>query len=201
MFVPAPQLLSRYKAPPTWTSPAPATRQPPLLVSAHCTAYLRLPPFPVTVSPSHFLPSALSQFPVIPWVIFPYQVHPYPLCLQLTLPELSSESSHLLVLGFLSGGFLHEGERPGRLHSLAVALPGPCSPRYFYIMAPFRLPGSPPPSPISLPPLTCYRLRCPLWYHYLVHSKNNSFFVGIGPILDKELTCIFRPVFSLCTLY
>ena len=37
--------------------------------------------------------------------------------------------------------------------------------------------------------------RCPLRSHYLVHSKNNSFIVGIGPICDVELTCIFRPVF------
>ena len=33
--------------------------------------------------------------------------------------------------------------------------------------------------------------RFPLQYHYLVHSKNNSYFVGIGPIRDIELICIF----------
>ena len=37
--------------------------------------------------------------------------------------------------------------------------------------------------------------RCPIWFHYLVNSKNNSYFVGIGPICDIELTCIFWLVF------
>ena len=32
-------------------------------------------------------------------------------------------------------------------------------------------------------------------HHSLVHSENNSYFVGIGPIFDVEITCIFRPVF------
>ena len=41
--------------------------------------------------------------------------------------------------------------------------------------------------------------RCPLRYHYLVHSENNSYFVLIAPIRDVELTYIFRPVFFLCT--
>ena len=35
-----------------------------------------------------------------------------------------------------------------------------------------------------------------LRYHSLVHSKNNSYFVGIAPICDVELTCIFWPVFT-----
>ena len=42
-------------------------------------------------------------------------------------------------------------------------------------------------------------LILPLQYHYVVHSENNSYFFGIGPILDVELTCIFRPRFPLCT--
>ena len=37
--------------------------------------------------------------------------------------------------------------------------------------------------------------RCPLRSHYLVHSENNSYFLGIGPIRDVDLTCIFRPLF------
>ena len=41
------------------------------------------------------------------------------------------------------------------------------------------------------------RPRCSLQSHYLVHSENNSFFVGIVPIRDIELTCISQPVFSL----
>ena len=39
------------------------------------------------------------------------------------------------------------------------------------------------------------RTICPLRYHSLVHSENNSYFVGIGPIRDIELTCIFQPIF------
>ena len=31
----------------------------------------------------------------------------------------------------------------------------------------------------------------PLWYHYRVHSKTNSYFFGIGQICDVELTCKF----------
>ena len=43
--------------------------------------------------------------------------------------------------------------------------------------------------------------RCPLRSHYLVHRKKNSYFLGIGPILDVELTCMFRPIFLIvyCT--
>ena len=37
--------------------------------------------------------------------------------------------------------------------------------------------------------------RCPLWYHSLVYSKNNCYFVRIGPIHDIDLTCTFRPFF------
>ena len=43
--------------------------------------------------------------------------------------------------------------------------------------------------------------RCPLWYHSLVHSQKKSYFVGIGPICDVELTYIFRPVFSKYWIY
>ena len=48
-FTAAPHLFSRCKAPPTWTLPAPATRQPPPLVPATYAAGLHLPPFPVSV--------------------------------------------------------------------------------------------------------------------------------------------------------
>ena len=43
--------------------------------------------------------------------------------------------------------------------------------------------------------------RCPLWYNYLVHSENNSYFVVIGSICNIELIYIFRPVSPLCALY
>ena len=46
-----------------------------------------------------------------------------------------------------------------------------------------------------------YRPRCSLRYHFMVHIENISYFVGIGPIRDVELTYIFRPVLPLCTLY
>ena len=43
--------------------------------------------------------------------------------------------------------------------------------------------------------------RFPLQYHSLVHSKNNSYFLGIGPIRDIRFTCIFRPIcFPLCVV-
>ena len=41
--------------------------------------------------------------------------------------------------------------------------------------------------------------RCPLQSHYLVHRENNSYFVGIGPICDIDLICIFD--FFVCALY
>ena len=67
LFVPAPHLLSRRKSPPAWTFPAPATRQPWPLVSAPCSACLRLPPFPVTVRPpSPFSALGLSLGPCQP---------------------------------------------------------------------------------------------------------------------------------------
>ena len=37
--------------------------------------------------------------------------------------------------------------------------------------------------------------RCPLLSYFLVHSKNNSYFVVIWPIRDVELTCIFEMFF------
>ena len=39
---------------------------------------------------------------------------------------------------------------------------------------------------------------CILRYHSLIHIKNNSYFVGIGPIRDIELICIFELFFPLC---
>ena len=82
-----------------------------------------------------------------------------PLCTFFALPDFSSEYWHRLVLGFLSGGFSHDGKRPGRLHSLAVACPGPHSPHYLAMPAPFRLP----PSPLfvlSLPSLSLWSHTC-----------------------------------------
>ena len=58
------------------------------------------------------------------------------------------------LVSFL-GGFSQKSERPGRLHSLAVAQLVPCSPHYLDMPAPFRLPWYPPPLPPS-PPLPCF---------------------------------------------
>ena len=40
--------------------------------------------------------------------------------------------------------------------------------------------------------------RCPIQSHSLVHSENNSYFFGIRPIGDVDLTCKFRPEFPPC---
>ena len=52
LFAPAPNLLYWREAPPTSTSPAPATCHPPPFVSAPCTACLILPLFPVFLCPT-----------------------------------------------------------------------------------------------------------------------------------------------------
>ena len=43
--------------------------------------------------------------------------------------------------------------------------------------------------------------RCPLKYHSLVCIKNYLFCVGIGPISDIELICIFWIVFCLYVIF
>ena len=60
LFVTAPRLLSLCKAPPTWMSPAPATRQPLPLIPAHRAKCLCMPPFPGMVRSSF---SALGLHP------------------------------------------------------------------------------------------------------------------------------------------
>ena len=49
LFAPTPHLLSWREAPPAWTSPVPATRQPLLLVTLPCIACLLLPPLHLLV--------------------------------------------------------------------------------------------------------------------------------------------------------
>ena len=61
-FAPSTHLLSRCKAPPTWTLPAPANLQPPLLVPAPHAACLRLPPFLVPVRSPLFRPRPAPRF-------------------------------------------------------------------------------------------------------------------------------------------
>ena len=61
---PAPHLLSCSGALSTWTAPTPATRKPPLLVSAPRIACLRLLPFPRPPPPPPFPPFAWYQVPI-----------------------------------------------------------------------------------------------------------------------------------------
>ena len=46
-------------------------------------------------------------------------------------------------------------------------------------------------------PMTCSSPRRPLYSHSLVCSEDYLFIVGIGPIRDKNLTCIFFDKFLL----
>ena len=64
-FSPALNLLSRWKAPSTWTSPVPATCQSLSLVHEPCTACLLLPSFTVTLWYPPCTPLAWTQVPVI----------------------------------------------------------------------------------------------------------------------------------------
>ena len=60
-------------------------------------------------APPPFPPLDCAQLPVSPWWVIPDRFLPSPLIPCLSLPEFSSESLHLLILGFLSGGFSREG--------------------------------------------------------------------------------------------
>ena len=45
-----------------------------------------------------------------------------------------------------------------------------------------------------------YSPRFPIWYHSLVCIKNYLFVVGIGPICDKDLVCIFWSIYFFVRL-
>ena len=126
-FTPSPRILSRCKAPPTWTLPAPppaSLRHSSLCPAPHaCVSRRFLCRF---VSP--FVSFGLNPGPCKTLGGLPVAGPSAPLCSCLALPEVSSKSWHRPVLGISSGGFSHAGERPGHLHSLAVMRPGPCSP-------------------------------------------------------------------------
>ena len=115
------------------------TRHP--TYSAAClyarAVYLRLPPLPWLFSP-HFAALVLRPGPCRPLVCFYIAVTSALLCPRLYFPEFSSKSWHFPFLGLLLGVFLREGERPGCLHSLAVASPGPCSHRYLAVPVPLN---------------------------------------------------------------
>ena len=123
----APHLLSRCEALLTCTLPTPVTRHPPLLVPAPRAVCLNICRFLWRWDPPI---DVLSLYPGpcnTLWGL-PVTGPSTPLCPYLALPNLSSESWHHPVLGFLLGGFLCKGKRTGRLHSLAVARPDPRSP-------------------------------------------------------------------------
>ena len=73
-------------------------------------------------------PLTCTQVPVSSWGVIASRVPPH-LCTPAS-PYLISPPNPGIVwsLVLLSGGFLHEGEIPGRLHSLEVTRAGPCSP-------------------------------------------------------------------------
>ena len=96
-----------------------------------------LPPLP---------PLPCNQVPVIPWGFCPSRA---PMCL--CVPDLPSpiyppNPGIIRSLVSLSSGFLREGKRPGRLHSLAAVQPNPPPPRYFAMTEPSSIPA--PPSPL-----------------------------------------------------
>ena len=102
------------------TSPTPATRQLPLLVSAPYAMCLSLFYFPLLLYPP-FPPYACIQVPVVPSGLD----HHCSLCTSVPLslhPCVCPASWHILVLGLIFWvSISHEGEEPGRLHSLVVA--------------------------------------------------------------------------------
>ena len=100
MFAPALHLLSWCKAPPTWTSPAPATRQPLPLVSAPNTLRHYTRTCTVTVCPATFAALGLLSGPFCPLGFRPPWVLPSPLYPRIALPECSSFAWNLLVFGF-----------------------------------------------------------------------------------------------------
>ena len=116
-----------------------------------CCRFPRLfvPPLP---------PSACAQVPVSPLGVHPSWVPPSPLCLYLALPVFCSNSWHLLVLGFFSGGhFCAEAVGKGTStpwQFLSPILnPSPSPPLLSHSRRCLGNPNPPPPSPLSLPPL------------------------------------------------
>ena len=100
-------------------------------------------------------PLTCTQVPVSSWGVLASRVPPR-LCTSAS-HYLSSPPNTGIVWSsvLLSGKFSHEGEIPGSLHSLEVTRAGPCSPRYLYIPAPFRIfRPTPPPSPLYTHPLS-----------------------------------------------
>ena len=91
---------------------------------------------PVTMRPPPYYTLGLRPYPCRPLggliIAGPYT----PMCPRLALPKLPSKSYHYLVHGLLSDGFLRKGKRPGQIHHLAVARPGPFSPCYLTVLAP-----------------------------------------------------------------
>ena len=135
-FSPAPHLLSRCKALPTWTSPAPTACQPPPLVPAPRAACLFLLSLPYQFSP-HFAALGLHPDLCCPLggspVMGPFEY----LCPCLVLPDFSSESWHCPVwcpcrVVFREKARGQVASTPWQSRSLVLA------PRSLAIPAPFR---------------------------------------------------------------
>ena len=105
LFSPAPHLLSQLKAPPTWTSPAPAACQPPPLMPMPHAACLSLLPFLYLFS-LPFASLGLYPGPCCPMGVSPVVFPSTSLCPCPVLPEFFSESWHRPVLVSVSGGCL-----------------------------------------------------------------------------------------------
>ena len=98
------------------------TRDPPASAARLCAPRCITAPAAVSrdCEPPPFPPLPCSQVTVIPWGVCPSWGPPSSLCPHLALPEFSFEYFHLLVLGFLSGGFSREGKSPGWYYKLML---------------------------------------------------------------------------------
>ena len=101
------------------------TCHPPASAARLCAPHCVPASFAVSFDcapPPPFPPLIWAHVPVAPWVVIPSRVTLHHLCPRLALSELSSKSTHLLVLGFLLGGFSREGDKPGRQKLFLVKL-------------------------------------------------------------------------------
>ena len=154
---PTPHILSRHGKSSTWTLPPPSTRRPLTLVSAPLVVCLLLPLCPASVRPP-LPPSACSQVPVGTWGVF-FRWSLRLLCVPASLPSrmilpLLSSSGVWFLLGWNFSRAKARGTGASTpWHFLAPVL---SLPRYLVILSSFKLPGSAPPSPLSLPPYLIY---------------------------------------------
>ena len=89
--------------------------------------------------PPPFSDLGIYPSPFQPLGVRPPQVPPYLLC-PASLPLCCTASHHILGLGLFECPFSCEVKRPGHIHSLSVALPGPRPPCYMSMPAPSGYP-------------------------------------------------------------